>query len=210
MIVVMISGKQGSGKTSLSKAILPALMQQGLAAVALKFADPLYLMHDAVYGVLAQFGIPKPATKDGDLLQLLGTEWGKSKFGEAVWANLLKNRVSILQEQIEKATPDYPYERVYVVDDLRFPIEFDAYPEAIKIRLECDRDLRKARAEYWREKEFHRSEVELDSYSAGNAFDLVIDTGVHNAEATLQMTAAFIKRKLAEEKETACKSTSTP
>lgn len=161
--VILISGKMGSGKTTLSGALKDALKDKLVARI--KFADPLYQMHDAVLGLLASYGFTREIKKDGPLLQLLGTEWGRKHLGEDIWVMIAKNRADRLLKEAD----------VVIFDDARFENELDAFPEALKIRLECPREIRKARCEMWRENDTHPSEIALDA-SIGK-FDLVIYTG---------------------------------
>jgi hypothetical protein len=66
---------------------------------------------------------------------------------------------------------------LFIVSDCRFRNEFDGFPDAFKVRLECDRDIRKSRCSQWRENDTHISETDLDGYAEEGKFDCVIDTG---------------------------------
>ena len=70
---------------------------------------------------------------------------------------------------------------------MRFKNEFAAFDKfkdlpnfpILRVRLECDRDIRKARrGDKWRDNETHASEVDLDGYVTEGKFDLIVDTGV--------------------------------
>lgn len=63
-----------------------------------------------------------------------------------------------------------------IVDDCRFENEFDALPEALRIRLEAREEVRRLRADSWREDVFHPSETGLDKYCEEGKFDLVFNT----------------------------------
>jgi hypothetical protein len=180
-MIIAISGKQGSGKTFLSNNL-----KKHLRAHSLKFANVLYLLHDEVYKILSRYGIEKPDKKDGELLQMLGTDWARKKY-PGIWVNILKNRIESFSSVSES-----PSDENYIIDDLRFRDEFDGLPpETIKIRLECDREVRKNRAEYWRENDTHPSEVDLDDYV--NKFDLIINTSFTTIEETFNAVLEYFE-----------------
>lgn len=176
--IVMISAKQGGGKTALANELIRAFKtaQFDFAGVY-KFAGPLYALHDTVLNKMETLtGIPR-VEKDGDLLQVLGTEWGHIKYGDDIWA-------SILKKEINKLSPAYyreggktsPTRRLIIIDDCRFANEFNIFPEAYRVRLEAPEDVRKVRATSWRENVNHPSEVGLDEYAAEGRFDLRVWT----------------------------------
>lgn len=156
MVIIALSGKQGSGKSTIAT---------GLGYPVMKYAGPLYEMHDACVGVMAKYGV-KLMAKQGRLLQLLGTEWGRQVLGEDVW-------VRVMDGQLAKASA-LP---VVVIDDVRFPneLEFLKSRGALCVRLEADEDRRAVRAEKWRDDTGHPSETALDAYSS--EFDIILDTG---------------------------------
>lgn len=179
-IIVLISGKQCSGKSTLADNVSKVLRERnaGLQIIRLKFADPLYKMHDYCRGYLKQLGvkIPHPDTKDGDLLQLLGTEWGRKYVGENVWVDAAKGEV---KEQSERLAGN-GMTQIFIIDDCRFENEFNAFPEALRVRLNADPEIRKERSAntMWRDNQNHPSETSLDDYSILNKFDLTINTNV--------------------------------
>jgi energy-coupling factor transporter ATP-binding protein EcfA2 len=161
--IVMLSGKQGSGKTTLARALSNALLARGVSIAVTKFAEPLYAMHNAVRDVALSYGVPF-APKEGALLQWLGTEWGRQTKGEDVWINAARHQVAHLAALGAQ---------VVLIDDMRFPNEFDAFGgDALRVRLDAGRELRRARADGWREYDDHPSEVALDGLAADGAFDL--------------------------------------
>jgi GTPase SAR1 family protein len=192
MKVVLISGKQGSGKTTLAKGLLEKLFPDVPRIIPFKFADALYDLHNGIYDILVnKYGFTKPETKDGELLQLLGTEWGRKKFGVDVWADALKKRIAKFERSVSDAVESGG---VFLVDDLRFLNEFQAFPDAYKIRLECAEGNRMARAEYWRTNTGHPSEIALDGHV--DKFDLVINTDIVSKEGTLDMAVDGILKWL--------------
>ncbi len=177
-MVILISGTQGSGKTTLQNNLSKALHQQyNIRVKKINFADIIYQIHDYAINVLKGLGIFDDRAKDGYLLQLLGTEWGRKTRGENIWVDCLKARIKQEEAQLGETT--------FIIGDARFENEVDLFPDALKIRLECDRDLRKERCSMWRDTEDHPSETGLDSYSAKGKFDLKINTGSCSKEETL-------------------------
>lgn len=167
MSIIALSGRQGSGKTTLSKA---------LGYPTIKFADPLYEMHDQIKDVLERYGYRQDrAKKYGPLLQYLGTEFGREQIGVDIWTSILARRLAAL-----------PFVNV-CVDDMRFPNEFDMLKSrgALMVRLEASEAVRKLRAEKWRPQVDHPSEVGLDGYK----FDLVLNTD----EMSVQECVSSIK-----------------
>jgi Mrp family chromosome partitioning ATPase len=152
--VVLISGKQGSGKTTLSRNLTAFLAGDGLNPIGIKFADVLYELHDNIWKTMNKYGRQLNAKKDGPLLQLLGTEWGRNTLGENIWVEIAKYRAA-------EALKDP--RAVVIIDDCRFPNELSAFPEAFRVRLESPAAVRRERCEAWRDNETHQSETALDS-----------------------------------------------
>lgn len=179
--IIVISGKQGSGKSTLSKNLCEALR-----GVNFKFAGCIYEMHNLCLPILKAYGVvPKTMDKDGELLQILGTEYGRNKRGADVWVKATQWRIA----DFSKNFPDH----WAIIDDARFENEFDAFPHAWRLRLEASRDVRKRRADYWREADDHPSEIALDKYAADGKFDLTVHTEGDNAVDTAQWVARKVK-----------------
>lgn len=177
--IVMISGKMGSGKTTLSRRLIWDLhLRKNSRALNIKFADPLYAMHDFCLGVIKQGGIEREVKKDGALLQMLGTDWGR-KIDQNIWVKLLLREIKVQEERLGSAFPSL----YVVIDDLRFKNELESLPCALRVRLECFRDERKRRCEGWRDNETHASETDLDEWVVEpGKFDMVFDTALQTPE----------------------------
>lgn len=104
--LVGVTGRAGSGKSTLAR----FLAGHGFVEVAI--ADPVK------QGLAAMLGIPRAAMEDPDLkaaplhpygvtprqlMQTLGTEWGRRHVGEDVWVKRLESRlVSLWSEGFER------------------------------------------------------------------------------------------------------------
>lgn len=196
--ILGISGKQGSGKSTLSKGFSELVSERwGLRVLNLAFADPIYDIHDSIQDYMGGFSI-ESLEKNGPLLQRVG-DLGKAIYGDDIWARLFQTSV----EDIHMKDGD---DVVLVVDDIRFPREAEtvrgtAYKLGISsflVRLSADESIRKERCDSWRDDTSHASETALDQYGAGTfhtgpvkVWDLEIDTGSQVAERTLtQVTEA--------------------
>lgn len=167
--VIIISGKQGSGKSTVARLLMDELEAAGVESDSLKFAGVLYEMHNTVLSIMQQY--VKVPEKDGVLLQVLGTEWGRVTYGEDVWCKVAK----------AKAKHCLKYAALLVIDDCRFPNELACFPKALKVRLECSEKLRKSRCSSWRKDTKHPSETALDHLPL-SSFDRVYNTGKLRAE----------------------------
>lgn len=173
MVIILISGKQGSGKTTLAKHLENRYGFEDNRPTGkfhrLRFAQPLYEMHNACRAILSKYNFEAYDydVKDGKLLQLLGTEWGRNSIHQQIWVLLLNNQLRAL-----------PKDSIVTVEDCRFENEFDAFnsvPNVIRVRLEASRQTRMQRAENWRVDENHASETSLDHYAAMGRFDMILD-----------------------------------
>lgn len=195
--ILMISGKMGSGKTTLDENIKKLFIKnkemfniRGWAVKSATFAEPLYTIHNFARGVLKNSGIEHPdhlKIKDGNLLQYLGTDWARKTYGENIWCK-------IAADDIDKkfTMMNYAENALVIISDMRFRNEFDYFREATKIRLECNEDLRKQRVSMWRENSNHPSEIDLDQYFIQGKFDEWYDSGNISSEDI----AYFIVRDL--------------
>lgn len=170
--IVLISGKQGSGKSSHARAIVNELTNRGYVVFPMKFASTLYEIHDDVRRILREKGIDNLKGIDGPLLQLLGTEWGRKTRGEDIWVDAAKNDVDKYTMRINGAGK----KPVFVFDDCRFPNELFAWGRGIfRIKMVAPENVRCERAEKWREATDHPSEIGLDQVEACH-YNLIADT----------------------------------
>lgn len=86
---------------------------------------------------------------------------------------------------------------VILVEDMRFKNEFDAFnntPDVLRIRLHCEREIRKQRASMWRETDTHPSEIDLDEYAEQGLFDMYFNTGIMGVDEITQSVIFKIKQ----------------
>lgn len=193
--IILISGKQGSGKSSLAECLEEMVNARGREYIAdqFSFAAPIYDMHNACLNVLkhAKIAVPK---KDGRLLQLLGTEWGRKIYGDDIWVNIVKNEIGNFFTAME----DFSH-KVAVISDCRFKNELYGFNNTIRVRLECDEETRKKRilntpGQNWREDQTHPSEIDLDDIPK-RKWDVIVDTGALGKKDTSEEVFRVLKNK---------------
>lgn len=200
-VVLLISGKQGSGKTTLAKQLWNTLVKDPdiAAAYLWKFADPLYEMESAIAQIMARMGRPIQSP-DKRLLQLLGTEWGRACLGQNVWSDVACARVARIMAA-QQLTLE-PVRRVFIFDDARFVNEVEAFDalksvnpqlRILKMRLEAPEHVRRVRTDVWRSQTDHPSETSLDQY---HRFDKIVFTDTNDAEAVHFVTHRFVRAAL--------------
>ena len=188
--IILLSGTQGSGKTSLQRALVERLNsypEEYLKAHPLNFSDPIYQMHNYCLTLLKNLGIQRGITKDGPLLQMLGTDWARKTIDEDIWVNTLRGMIEVVGRAYEKVTDNI----VFIVGDCRFKNEFDAFPEALRVRLQAPKEVRKARCEAWRENDTHPSEIDLDDYE--EKFELIFNTSKETTDDIAQAVVFVLK-----------------
>lgn len=181
--LILISGKQGSGKTSIAETLALDLLPKNYVEIK-KFAGVLYELEDMIWYKMESMGIKPKTRPDKRLLQLLGTEWGREHIDQDIWVKALSSRVdSFFAKETSKP-------KICIVDDCRFENELTYFPEAFSVRLECTRDVRKKRTPIWRDTDEHSSETGLDNFSKLDKFDLYVNTDELNI---MEAVALIIK-----------------
>lgn len=190
--VLLLSGKQGSGKTTIMEELKKRALEQGIVAKNVIFADTIYRIHDFAIDLLKQRGIERDIVKDGKLLQLLGTEWGRYTVNENIWVDCLKGQIAQLEQEYKSThkTDGNCSPRLYIVSDCRFKNEFDGI-DAFKVRLEASREVRKERCSQWRDTDTHPSETDLDEYAVAGKFHCYVDTEGDFEKSVSHITRCF-------------------
>jgi len=161
MLKIAISGKMGSGKTTLFNAIRDFHNQnhyiltgeQEDLVTRLSLADPVKEVASRY------FGMP-PTTKDRKLLQQIGQKF--REIDPDVWVKLLDKKAQLLENKHDSPTK---WEAV-ICDDVRFPNEANSLKDAgwIMIRLEVSekeqqRRLKAAYGATWEDHWKNRNEI---------------------------------------------------
>lgn len=107
-LLLAFTGGLGSGKSEALSIIQNIKGKRNVHS--LKFAQPLYELQD-----LIQQHLQLPKKKDRTLLQLLGTDWGRS-IDPDIWVNQFVKTSQIMRDFYE----------IVVCDDMRFSNEFRA------------------------------------------------------------------------------------
>lgn len=188
--IVLLSGKQGSGKTTLCNNLFRSYTKNGTFVRVINFADTIYEIHNFALGVLKRYGIERDIVKDGPLLQLLGTEWARKTISENIWVEITQNRIDQMYQQFKTLYT----KQVFVVGDCRFKNELECIPEALRVRLECPKPVRKERCSAWRENDTHPSEIDLDDWVETGKFDMYFNTQTQTSEHCATMIAAQLDK----------------
>lgn len=189
---IIISGKQGSGKTTLANNLSRSLKSRmGYDVIHLTFAETIYKIHDFALQELKNCGIERDLVKDGYLLQLLGTEWGRQTVDEDIWVKCVLGKIKKDREIYADSIGDLKNYKsnglIHIISDCRFKNEFIYFPDALRVRLTAPEEMRKARCSMWRDSTGHPSETDLDKFSENGYFDIYQDT-VQASEAHVTTT----------------------
>ena len=176
MKLVGIAGRPGSGKTT----IVHRLRMLLAPTTHVKFADIIYKMHDAIRTIGHHYDLPVKE-KDRQLLQFLGTEWGRQQFGEDVWVNALLSKY-------DKVKDDAGY---MLVDDVRYVNELEAIQSVggQVIWLEVPEKECRQRIPYTYPEVEHTSEGAFEDL---DMFDLTLD-GTQEVSGIASFLARYLK-----------------
>ena len=123
-MLIGLAGRAGAGKDTVAGIIREEAALAGQRTAVASFADPLYRAISAITGIPVAMLRDRTFKEDTidwlgksprQLLQTLGTEWGRNMMGENFWVEIFRNAA----EQ---------YDTV-VVSDVRFPNEVDVITE---------------------------------------------------------------------------------
>ena len=113
-VIIGISGKMGSGKTTMTNEII-----KSIGGIRVSLAKPIYELQETVY---SQLGIKLEGAKDRDLMIALGV-WGRNKNPD-FWLSQLDNYIETCEHD------------VIICDDIRFPNEAEYFKKkGVVIRL---------------------------------------------------------------------------
>lgn len=174
MIVGLYSTVPQSGKSTVSKLFVLAGFRKLSLATPVKQSLNVVLMglgindaHEYLWGERKNKVIPELGVTGGYLMSTYATDYFRNEIDPDVWLKILMRNVKESKN--------------YIVDDMRFPNEYDAFDVRIKIVRE-NIDKRHGRSE--------KSEGQLDDYP----FDYVINN--NGTLAKLEDRARFIINRL--------------
>jgi hypothetical protein len=188
---VLISGKQGSGKKTLSESLKKYYGYRGTAVYVYHIQQPIIHMHDALYSVGTMYGMKKPeAGKDGSLIQALDS-WGR-KVDPDVWAKIAQSKIKSITEKWDSLNLFY----IVTIPGVSSSNEFKYFPNSFRVYLECREEVRKARATSWGD-EHHSTETALEPYVAQPlSFDLVVDTEKSSPDEVAELIGKKLNERL--------------
>jgi dephospho-CoA kinase len=168
--IILLSGKQGSGKTTLMNMLSYTLSNTlGMKTMTTHVANGVYKVADTIYDAILR---PQSERgKDRKMLQTIA-EYYKTKYGEQFWIDqTLKDVIRFFE--VERS--DY-----VCIDGIRFPYEIETVRNigsskgyrVIVINLTCSEEVRRSRCSAYGN-DIHISEVALDQYKD---FDVVYNT----------------------------------
>lgn len=183
-MIVLISGKQRSGKDSLAEELdlysHQAFIDKFYPILKVSFAAPIKTIVSAIEDRLG----PLDVAQRSRMAQIIGTEIGRELYGDDIWIRKMRS-------QIGSHRGLYSSDVLFLITDCRFKNEFEAFPEALRVRLTCPENIRKARSEgKWRDTTDHISETDLDDYERLGLFDLVIDTSKVDSKGAAELVRA--------------------
>jgi len=109
-LIILVSGKLGSGKTTFANKLQAVLTQAGYYTIKMAFADEVKRIAKEEFDWDG-----KKNQKGRRLLQVIGTEAGRA-YDEDIW---VKKLVKNLEKHISLTPPS-----VVIIDDWRFPNEY--------------------------------------------------------------------------------------
>jgi len=184
MRCIAISGKMGSGKTTLTQEIMRQLDAAGFSAAHVSLAGPVKEVAHRYFGM-------NPNTKDRALLQAIGQ--GFRTIRSDVWIELLKQQCADPQT-------------IYICDDVRFRNEVQALQsdDWRLIRLSVSEQEQQRRlemaygaewTEHWKNR-FEASETDLDSASEIEWSEIFHDLPLRSVpDAAAEIIASILNSK---------------
>jgi len=189
-MIVLISGKQGSGKTTLSGKLREKARMNGVYAWPGGFGKAMRAIVASMQAVAKSVGCPVPdKVETRELMNFIATSWGRKMDPDFWIPPVIKS-----YEEIADAWKNQ-IDFLFIIDDFRCKNEahaFDHLDNVFRIRLECAEEIRKQRAKYWGSPD-HFSEVDLDGYTN---FDLDLDTNLKTPDENCDIAYGRILEKM--------------
>jgi hypothetical protein len=112
--IIALTGAKTVGKTTIAKAVQAWAIDSKIVSFATPIKEMLWQMgipYEALNGKDKEAIIPELGKSSRELMQSLGTEWGRDLINRNIW-------VFAMQKQIERTK-----EEIIIIDDLRFENE---------------------------------------------------------------------------------------
>lgn len=112
--IIALTGSKTVGKTTIAKAAQAWAINSKIVSFATPIKEMLWQMgvsYEALNGKEKESIIDPLGKSARELMQSLGTEWGRQTVNENIW-------VFAMQKQVERMSED-----IIIIDDLRFPNE---------------------------------------------------------------------------------------
>jgi dephospho-CoA kinase len=176
-LIIAISGKLGTGKDYVGKLFYDYLRANGYNPLFMSFADHLKVEAMSRHGLSFDEVTDHKTENSRQILQHMGTEEYKAKYGDDVWVKYFCNWVQFHSKRGINA---------FIVCDLRFTVEYDYLMKnnAFIVRLYApDRNMNRVMQEVNNDVSKvakiinHASETDLDQVK----FDHIIDNRMTNA-----------------------------
>lgn len=188
-MIILIGGKQGSGKTSLSNEIKNLLVEKKVPCWQMSMDMPVYDMHRGVYAMGANYGIP-PRPDDSPNKSLITSlrEWGRSQDDE-FWLRTTDHKL----KQVQAAFRNPALFHVIIIEDVRYENELAHWPKALSVWLECPAEVRSRRSpEEACSSKFTKGDINSES----KGLNRVIDTEITPASGAAKEVVTFFTEKM--------------
>lgn len=129
--IIALSGAKTVGKTTIAKALQSYAINSEIMSFANPIKDMLIAMgvpEDSIFGSKKQTIIQELGFSGRELMQSLGTEWGRNMINQDIWVYSLHKKILASDSQ------------TIIIDDCRFPNEAEWVKSQDGIIIELIRD----------------------------------------------------------------------
>lgn len=182
-LIIAISGKLGTGKDYIGNLFCTYLRKTGYNPMFLSFADHLKVEAMARHNLTFSEVTDKKTEKSRRILQLMGTEEYKAKYGDDVWVRYFN---SWLQFHSARGI------NAFIVCDLRFTVEYEYLQsqKAFIVRLDApDRNMIKLMSEF--NNDMAKAQQAMNHASETNLDTVEFETVIDNRQTNFEFVAHF-------------------
>jgi hypothetical protein len=158
--------------------------------VELSFNETIEELHTGMRNIMKDYGIPPLlglSWKDSRLLDFIKNMWGPLTYGDDVWTKVFKVRLG------KALVVDDASNLLVIVDDCQLRAEFDAFPEAVTVRLNCAPKTLSERNKLTSVDINSVTETDLDRYANEKLFDLNLDSSKMSEEEISAYVMDFLE-----------------